>query len=700
MKKGIKLFCKILSVFLSILLVIQIAPMQVIADAYNTNPDTEASESTENFDTSEATVQEETQAEIIAEETSKREENVKHFRMSDGSYVAAQYDVPVHFMQNGEWTDYDNTLVEVDADEEENNGNVKNKDLTNISADYSVRLSKKTNGKKFVRIEKDGYKLSWYYTNAAKSDAQICENTDDGDKSTLEKLASRVIYEKVYNDTDFEYIIGSGGLKENIILNSNTAQTVFTAEYKANGLTPVQTDSKTVELQADNGTVIYTISAPFMTDADGNASDGVTLTLSNVKNNSFTVTTTLDGEWITEEDRTFPVTVDPMVKTKPDTATIQNKYITTNNYNLTATGSMYVGNQKDLMCVVRSAVKFTALPSLDRGDMVCGATVNLAQLKYDHVSNTELQINAYEITSAWSGFSASTAGVCSSTDPTHASTVLDYVITTSSNNYHQISWDVTPLVKKWYNGGQNNGILFRASDDRWACVQLVSKYNNIQNGKPVLFVSYINNEGLEDYWSYTEQSLGGGTGYVNNYTGNLVVNVPICDTGSASLPASISYYYNGYQAGRHFAVTQGGGVYNASKSICGAGWKLNVDEQLSYLTPGVGNNDDLHANGFKYTYTDADGTVLYMKQDSSNSNVFHDELGKGYTLTLRSEGGWELTDKQNNKKIFTGGGRLLSVQSNQSQDKITYTYNANNFLTKITDGSGHTITIGRNENNA
>lgn len=223
----------------------------------------------------------------------------------------------------------------------------------------------------------------------------------------------------------------------------------------------------------------------------------------------------------------------------------------------------------------------------------------------------------------------------------------------------------------------NHGIFFDASDDRWAIAHLVSKHNNIQGGKPVMCVQYVNNKGLEDYWTFTEQNLGGGTGYVNNYTGNLVVNIPICDTGSASLPAGISYYYNGYQAGKHFAITQGGGEYEASKSLCGAGWKTTVDERIAYLTPGKGNNDDLHKQGIKYTYTDADGTVLYMQEKKDNNekvipNTFEDELGKGYTLKIRTEGGWELTDKQNNKKIFTGGGRLWMVQSNQSQDKIVY----------------------------
>ena len=40
---------------------------------------------------------------VLGEDLSKREESAKHFRMSDGSYVAVQYAEPVHYLdENGE----------------------------------------------------------------------------------------------------------------------------------------------------------------------------------------------------------------------------------------------------------------------------------------------------------------------------------------------------------------------------------------------------------------------------------------------------------------------------------------------------------------------------------------------------------------------------------------------------------------------
>ena len=48
---------------------------------------------------------------VQGEVTENREEEEKHFRMEDGSFVGVNYGVPVHYAQGEEWKDIDNTLV-------------------------------------------------------------------------------------------------------------------------------------------------------------------------------------------------------------------------------------------------------------------------------------------------------------------------------------------------------------------------------------------------------------------------------------------------------------------------------------------------------------------------------------------------------------------------------------------------------------
>ena len=55
-------------------------------------------------------------ASIVGEDPDRREETQKHFRLSDGSYLAVEYGTPVHYYEDEEWADIDNTLVASEMD--------------------------------------------------------------------------------------------------------------------------------------------------------------------------------------------------------------------------------------------------------------------------------------------------------------------------------------------------------------------------------------------------------------------------------------------------------------------------------------------------------------------------------------------------------------------------------------------------------
>lgn len=48
---------------------------------------------------------------ITGEFTGKRNKFVKQFAMSDGSYTATTYSMPVHYKRSGKWKEIDTTLV-------------------------------------------------------------------------------------------------------------------------------------------------------------------------------------------------------------------------------------------------------------------------------------------------------------------------------------------------------------------------------------------------------------------------------------------------------------------------------------------------------------------------------------------------------------------------------------------------------------
>ncbi|MDR0889340.1 MAG: hypothetical protein LBM28_01675, partial [Oscillospiraceae bacterium] len=89
---------------------------------------------------------------VVSEVESLRGENEKHFRMSDGSFMAVSYGEAVHYQDaSGKWTDIDNTLTSAAEELQAVNGTEIRKFATVMEEDgylftaqsgqYSVRFS-------------------------------------------------------------------------------------------------------------------------------------------------------------------------------------------------------------------------------------------------------------------------------------------------------------------------------------------------------------------------------------------------------------------------------------------------------------------------------------------------------------------------------------------------------------------------------
>lgn len=211
------------------------------------------------------------ESKIIKELTGERTENSKEFLLEDGTKMIAQYNEPVHYKDSkGKWVEYNNTLSE---DKTASPDEAGDSSYTNKSSDISVNLSNKAKSKNMISLQSNGYKISWGYDNAGKSKADVKKNnekTSGNDKfTTLKNITTETLYKGVFNDVDLQYFVTTTGIKENIILKSAKAQNEFTLNYKIPNLTAKQKDDKTITLSNKDGKEIYTISAPYMYDANG-----------------------------------------------------------------------------------------------------------------------------------------------------------------------------------------------------------------------------------------------------------------------------------------------------------------------------------------------------------------------------------------------------------------------------------------------
>ena len=643
---------------------------------------------------------------ILSEDLSKREENVKHFIMSDGSFIAAQYDTPIHYLNSeGEWVEYDNSLSEIEATEEQADLFGETELYTTGNETKNVVFAPKSNSNTLVAYEAKNYPISLNYQSTKKSYIKVDKkelNLKGNDAYlTLPNISQEVIYEDVFNDVDLQYIVTPSELKENIILKSNEAENEFTVNYNIGELTAEIVDSQTINLKNNDDVIIYTISAPYMYDSNGVVSEDVTLTVDKNKNGKLRVNISADREWLQNEERVYPVVIDPTIETETTKEAIDSVFVAKNssyaNTNFVDRREMLVGRETSAYGYCNSLFKF-ALPTLKKGDMVVAADLNVYYYAYDRYTSTinSMQVNAHMLKGSWDK-STVTWNKC----PTIESTVLDYQIFTTTLGW--MAFDISSAVKQWYEGDAvNNGILLKGADESsgmavngFKAALWTERYNTQTGMYPYITITYRNNKGLEDYWTYTTLSAGtAGTAYINDYTGNLVfIHGDVATTGEL-MPVSLEHVYNGYVAGTN------ANTYPHS----GQGNKLSLQQTVraSSYYGLTGNALDI----FPYAYEDGDGTVhFFYKETKDGVTKYLDEDGLNLELKVTSSG-YTITDKSDNVMTFDSQGYLKTIADAEGrQATLQYRDGVNTanktypFLYKITDGAGHTITLDYNTGN-
>lgn len=194
-----------------------------------------------------------------------------------------------------------------------------------------------------------------------------------------------------------------------------------------------------------------------------------------------------------------------------------------------------------------------------------------------------------------------------------------------------------------------------------------SDYSNTQQC-PMLVISYINNCGLESTWDYTSSSAGrAGTGYVNDYTGNLVwVHTGLGFSGNR-MPVSINAVYN--------ANDKGNKAYGL-----GYGWRTNYNQRVEQITLG---------GTTYYRWEDEDGTRHYFMKKSAG--LYVDELEPTRQLTDTGSGTKKfcITEKSGSKRYFDTSGRLAGLSNNQATaSSVSIYYASQDHISVISDGVG------------
>lgn len=622
-RRAFSMWIKTVACVLSILMMLYAVPTNVFAElieAIDGAPENQADE---------VTVEDTLKKEVF-EVIDRREETVKHFRTEDGSFTAVQYNVPVHEKdENGEWQDIDNTLSASGSEYATSNARVK--------------FAKKTTGNETLFTLHDGNrKITMSLSGANKKVASQVTNTrtefpEDATQlqklMTLDKLSSKILYPDILDGVDLEYVVNSCNIKENIIVKERADSYSYTFEIQLNNLEAVLCEDGSVAISdPDTDEIVYTIPKGYMFDADGEYSDTVTYTLTNGGNGKYSLTVTADAEWINDEGRALPVTVDPPINSTAYTSGIVDTYVDSDNpsasyssFSYLASGTGSVGQE------FISYWKINSLPTIPVNSFIVSAEFSLYCQDYRvHSGNeTSVRIGAYRVTTDWdSSMTWTNASVCTST------ALIDYADVNAESESQYVSWDITRLYKQWNDGTANYGIaLARMKQGSSDALFASSETTN----DPRLMIHYRDMKGVESYWSGSSHSAGlAGNGYVNHANGNLVFALDLLGTGDALFGYTPSLVYNSTVANQ----------FNTNENVpykhpsSGYGWKLSTDDSLVMKT----YYDETGILQVSYVWVDGDGTEHYFLRDGTSS-IRKDEDGLGLTFAYNSkEQKYEITN--------------------------------------------------------
>ena len=643
-----KLGLKSLSVILSILMVIYLLPLTVFADSFGAAQQKDQSHNEEDVLTINSDV---------FELKELREESVKYFRLEDGTFAAVQYDMPVHTLDEaGEWQDIDNTLASSGSEYSTSNARVK--------------FAKKTTGNNVLMTLHDGnYKLTMSLDGAKKKVAGNVTNfASEFDADTpkiqkvtaLDKLSASILYENILDGIDLEYIAVSNNIKENIIVKSKADSYTYTFTLKLNNLTAVLENNEIVLSDAKTGETIYVIPAPYMYDAAGEYSDAVVYTLTESGNKEYKLTVSADEEWIGDEGRAFPITIDPSLNVSHSSVT------TTNITSLMPSMSMSTYTFMNISDVAYGYWKTSSLPEIPSSAYITNAVIAL-----NAEGNGLGAIGAYPVTSSWDGtltWNKMLAGEGSFSD-----SYVDYGVISSGS---LCEWNITNLIKEWYSGeAVNYGICFKNIDGT-DVTKLTGILSTNPTLRPRLIITYKDMKGLESYWTYTTQAAGfAGTGYINNATGNLVFSIPTLTTTDFLLPFTPTLVYNS-SLGNTYATSE-----NAETSYkypsAGYGFKWNMCETL--IQKHYYNENGVYMT--YYIWSDSDGTE-HAFMPTGTANVYKDEDGLLLTLVVNGNDTYTMIDQDQNQRIFARRasssyfeeGAILQYIFDASGNAIEFTY--------------------------
>lgn len=738
MKKHRKCMSKIVTLILTFISIVNILPMEVLAnsvsDAVAQNV---LEEAVVNNLSSERNSED---AEILFEVKEKRDAHTKVYKKSDGSYTAIITEDSLHYLDGGEWEEINNSMILDD-------------DLyTNVKNLFNVEFPENIDSNESLTVENDGYELSFVVDDIAESTGVIENNAVESytDISVADEAISltqsSIIYNEVAEDTDLQYIVTPNSIKENIIVSDkDSVKDTYTFTFERNGLDAEKLDDGSVVFKNELNEIKFRIPRPIMNDSNFAFSYDIDVALTENEDNTITLEYSPSKEWTSSWERVYPVTIDPAIRIDCGKTFVEYMSVGKDS---AETGVAYKELSDSSLFLLCNGFETEnsdgILTTIENGICVkidteyfspLGKDILFTEVHYLINGMTESggKIFAREITSDWTY----TPGTYS-TKHTLSENVLDYYTSPISEGEEYdtipyIHFNITDAFNGWFNGGKaNNGFEITINEGKIAFV----KFND-NSSTGTLVLDYIDLGGYDENLNYHTQEAGrAGTGYVNDFTQTLTVirdDIKISDTtGTIGMIYNSAGYKKLNSLGYNHMLAYGNNwLPNYLKAI----W---VDEEnggnVTYYTGTGASIDfvclskDTDEKEFKELYSETYGDHGYQLEYKSNEYIitrpdgYVEKFNKdgllvsvtapgkdGETISIEYDKGHINTITDSDGKSYTynydeDSNLLLNITYNVvnngdiTENIIRYDYDENNNLETVTFPDGKSVLYEYNNN--
>ena len=552
---------------------------------------------------------------ILKEYSEKTDAQSRHFKLNNGTAKSIIGASPVNYYDetSQQWKSIDNSFTETAEAFETKDGK------------YKTQIYKPEQAKK-VRLASGNIGLSWEYlgkpaqtavqtlsTAEQSAQPQTVLDVKPAQEGVLQNTDGAAVYENADKDTDIEYIVHGGGVKENIIIKERAEEYKYLFALNTEGLKMrLSDDNGSLELYTEsageNGETVTkteaTIPAPFMFDANGAVSDSVYFELEPQQDGRYVFSVVADAEWINEEGRAFPVTVDPQIVTG-DSGYVSKLVQYRNKYTSSSGGSYY----SSWYTTSSSYIKVLRNTSREYKTTLTVNKSGLPKLDYP-VSAARMILTPYKVLQQGSCYVGGSI-INVSSGKIKVNILGQYIVGTNSFNI-----TIEPVSSSYINA---------------------EFYATGTNG-PVLEVEYLIN-GKKKVFVQPFTLVGGLAGQYDITTGDASIAFEDVPASDSVLGLGISHVYK----------------KSAEEHSVGKNFRLSLHETLSKTGAAALNADYVYTDatgmkhGFKdtYYYLDASGDKI-----SVNKSLVSVDLDGKLTYTTGDET-FEVKKEQRTKSGLT-----------------------------------------------